>query len=103
MPTVEPFPISDPFSTMGKVNLNYEMMPFTHVKRATALHAVLKSERLLAIPNQNADDYKKLTASHQDGASRDRWRTDLEAVGTSFLARKDLQDRFRGVRDVPLS
>ena len=59
MPIVEPYPISDPFSTMGKVNLNYQMMPFTHVHRATALHAVLKSERLLAIPTSAGRDYKK--------------------------------------------
>jgi len=43
MPVCEPYPISDQFSTAGKVNLNYQMMPFTYIKRQTALHAALKS------------------------------------------------------------
>ena len=59
MPIVEPYPISGPFSTAGKVNLNYQMMPFTYIKRATALHAVLKSERILAIPSNAGMRYKK--------------------------------------------
>ncbi len=58
MPIVEPYPISDPFATVGKVNLNYQMFPFNHIKRATALHAVLKSERLLAIPTTAGERYK---------------------------------------------
>jgi uncharacterized protein (TIGR02600 family) len=60
MPIVEPYPISDPFATMGKVNLNYQMMPFNHIHRATALHAVLKSERLLAIPTSAGETYKDI-------------------------------------------
>ncbi len=59
MPIVEPYPISGPFSTAGKVNLNYQMMPFDYIKRATALHAVLKSERVLAIPSNAGKTYKK--------------------------------------------
>ena len=60
MPIVEPYPISDPFATMGKVNLNYQMMPFNHIRRATALHAVLKSESLLAIPTSAGKTYKDI-------------------------------------------
>ncbi|MEM7386981.1 MAG: Verru_Chthon cassette protein A, partial [Verrucomicrobiota bacterium] len=59
MPIVQPYPISEPFSTAGKVNLNYQMMPFDYIKRSTALHAVLKSERLLAIPSNAGSSYKK--------------------------------------------
>jgi uncharacterized protein (TIGR02600 family) len=51
MPVVEPYAISEPFSTAGKVNLNYEIAPFSYIRRATALHAVLKGEEPLAIPN----------------------------------------------------
>jgi uncharacterized protein (TIGR02600 family) len=41
MPVVEPYPISDPLSTAGKVNLNFQMMPFTHIERSTALRGAL--------------------------------------------------------------
>ena len=61
MPVVQPYPISEPFSTAGKVNLNYQMMPFTYIKRATALHAVLKSERIRAYPTKDAGSYKLQT------------------------------------------
>lgn len=49
MPVVEPYAISEPFSTAGKVNLNCNLVPFNHLTRETALRAVLKNERLLAL------------------------------------------------------
>ncbi|MBV6500211.1 MAG: hypothetical protein CJBNEKGG_02681 [Prosthecobacter sp.] len=51
MPVVEPYAISEPLSTAGKVNMNYQMLPFTHIRRATALHAVMKAEVFAALPN----------------------------------------------------
>jgi uncharacterized protein (TIGR02600 family) len=51
MPVVEPYAISEPLSTAGKVNMNYQMLPFTHIRRATALHAVMKGEVFAALPN----------------------------------------------------
>jgi len=51
MPVVEPYAISEPYSTAGKVNLNYQMVPFNkYIRRATGLHAVLKGEMMHAIP-----------------------------------------------------
>lgn len=51
MPVVEPYAISEPLSQAGKINLNYQILPFTHIKRATGLHALMKGELLTAIPN----------------------------------------------------
>jgi uncharacterized protein (TIGR02600 family) len=51
MPVVEPYAISEPLSTAGKVNMNYQMVPFTHIRRATAIHAVMKGEVFAALPN----------------------------------------------------
>ena len=34
MQVVEPYAISEPFSTAGKVNLNYQMLPFRNIRRA---------------------------------------------------------------------
>ena len=50
MPVVEPYAISEPFSTEGKVNLNYQMMPFGYIERSTALRAALHPLRVTAIP-----------------------------------------------------
>lgn len=43
MPVVEPYAISEPFSTAGKINLNQRLVPFAHIKRETGLYAVLKN------------------------------------------------------------
>ncbi len=59
MPVVEPYAISEPFSTAGKVNMNYQIAPFTYITRATALDALLKSQRMLAIPNNAPSQYWK--------------------------------------------
>jgi uncharacterized protein (TIGR02600 family) len=58
MPIVEPYAISEPFSTAGKVNLNYPMMPFTNIERSTAFRAALHSVRVSAFPTQHANIYK---------------------------------------------
>ena len=52
MPVVEPYPISEPFSTAGKINLNYQIMPFgSYIRRETAMRALLRSEKLCYIAN----------------------------------------------------
>ena len=49
MPVVEPYAISEPFSTAGKINMNAQMIPFSgYITRDTALRAVLASTRLTA-------------------------------------------------------
>ena len=67
MPVVEPYAISEPFSTAGKINLNYEIAPFSYIKRATALHGLMKSEEPLAIPNDASDIYK--LADHETASN----------------------------------
>ncbi|MDG2123800.1 MAG: Verru_Chthon cassette protein A, partial [Verrucomicrobiales bacterium] len=92
MPTVQPYPLSEPFSTAGKVNLNYQMMPFNYIERATALHALLKSERMLAIPTDMVDEYKdgsdddRQVTFHDDGA--DPWYKKIDADNTLLQFRE---------------
>lgn len=50
MPVVEPYAISDPFSTAGKINLNHQLVPFSSINRDTALRGLLRSARITAIP-----------------------------------------------------
>ncbi len=40
MPVAEPYPISEQFSTSGKINLNYAMMPFPYIQRKTGMDAI---------------------------------------------------------------
>lgn len=66
MPIVEPYAISEPFSTAGKVNLNYQMVPFnSYIKRATGLYAVMKGEILQAYPSEDSQRIHK----NPDGVS----------------------------------
>jgi uncharacterized protein (TIGR02600 family) len=57
-PVVEPYAISEPFATSGKVNLNYQIVPFTYIRRATGLHSILKPVMMTAL-----DPYEKVTAN----------------------------------------
>jgi len=57
MPIVEPYAISETFSSAGKVNINYQIVPFRHIRRSTALHAALKGEIMAAIPNADGPNY----------------------------------------------
>lgn len=51
MPVVEPYAISEPLSTAGKVNLNTEIVPFAnYLRRESALAAVLESARVIGLP-----------------------------------------------------
>jgi uncharacterized protein (TIGR02600 family) len=58
MPVVEPYAISEPFATTGKINLNYPMAPFPHIERSTGLYAALKAMKMPAISNASAATYK---------------------------------------------
>jgi len=51
MPIVEPYAISEPFSTAGKINMNYQILPFTYINRSTAVQSAMKIELVAAVPN----------------------------------------------------
>ena len=57
MPVVEPYPISEPFSTAGKVNLNYHIAPFDYIRRSTALRGALYPIRVTAVPSGGTSSY----------------------------------------------
>ena len=50
MPVVQPYAISEPFSTAGKINMNYQILPFTYITRSTGIQAVLASELIARVP-----------------------------------------------------
>jgi uncharacterized protein (TIGR02600 family) len=73
MPVVEPYAISEPLSTAGKINLNYQILPFTHIRRASGLHALFASERVTAVPTADAPNYKVFPNA---GSTNEFWTTD---------------------------
>jgi hypothetical protein len=51
MPVVEPWAISETFSTAGKINMNYQIAPFSYIQRKTAIYALLNTEVVPAVPS----------------------------------------------------
>lgn len=53
MPIIEPYAISDNWASTGKINMNFQIQPFSYIKRATALYAAMKGELITAIPKED--------------------------------------------------
>ncbi len=83
-PVLEPEPLSQHFETVGKINLNHEIVPFRHITRATALHAALKAETLMAIPDEASGTYKT------GGAPQQKFRRHLDVAKTLALWRRNV-------------
>lgn len=89
MPVVEPYAISAPGSTAGKINMNYQMAPFRHIRRATAMHAVMKSEVLTAISHGDANVYLRKPSGAPSGKGESWfWTEDTSARGGKFWYRQ---------------
>ena len=91
MPVVEPYAISEPSSTDGKVNLNYQMMPFGYIERSTALRAALQPLRIAAIPNDftrvNSNDKRnELKYKGVDNDQNLRYLVDRDETLAGFKA-----------------
>ncbi len=101
MPVVEPYAISDPFSTAGKINMNYQIVPFTYMTRDTGIRAVLRSEQILALPLSDDLTYKN-TAIHNITPSRRYYLNLDETTGTlaGFTARFSANDLFRCAAEI---
>ncbi len=85
MPVVEPYPISEPFSTAGKINLNYQILPFKYIRRNTAMRGLLRSEKLEFIP------VNAVHGAHSEGYTEDgtNYRCDIdEATTLSYLEKR---------------
>lgn len=94
MPVVEPYAISESLSTAGKINMNYQMLPFTHIRRATALHALMKGEVFSALPNAEYNASKDVrTGWGPNGNSAPIMRNESNA--NSYWHRTIAIDRFK--------
>ncbi len=64
MPVVEPYAISEPLSTAGRINMNYQIIPFTYIHRDAGLRAIFKSEKITSIPDTSGTTYKTITTGN---------------------------------------
>lgn len=113
MPVVEPYAISEPFSTAGKINMNHQIMPFSYIQRATGLHAALRSVRVAALPHEiawckdasttgaNAAQLDECYKSWQNWLKYDTvYEVNAEETMKGFQQRFDLGDVFRSASEI---
>jgi uncharacterized protein (TIGR02600 family) len=94
MPVTEPYAISDSFSTAGKINLNYQIVPFSYITRDTGLRAVLASPRVAALTESTAYKgkmgYKNIIQGFYQEAPAAETRFSIDADETL----KQFEERF---------
>ena len=97
MPVVEPYPISEPFSTAGKININYQIAPFTYITRDTGMRAALDALRITAVPTSNAylQNFGPDGSDSNNAAMNYRYPIDVDATLTLFA------DRFTAANNNP--
>lgn len=60
VPVVEPYAISEPFSTAGKININYQLAPFSYIRRDSSVRALLDGALVTAINPTTPTDGRTL-------------------------------------------
>ncbi|XHR31304.1 MAG: Verru_Chthon cassette protein A [Chthoniobacteraceae bacterium] len=97
MPVVEPYALSEPLSTAGKINLNYQIMPYTYITRNTAIRAALKAEKVVAVANTNGSVKTYTTASSPRHTLN---LSDTNGTLRQFRERFDSGDIFRSATEI---
>jgi len=99
MPVVEPYAISEPLSTAGRINMNYQIMPFTYMNRDTGIRALLKAEKLIAIRDDQAGFYKSYRYSTPEQANI-RLDINMDQTLRGFTKRFDGNQIFRSPSEI---
>jgi hypothetical protein len=86
MPVVEPYVISEPLASSGKINLNYQIAPFTYIKRDTGMRAVLKSTMITALPSDNSTFVKNISTGGPgvNAGVQTRWAINMDETLKQF-------------------
>jgi len=95
MPVVEPYAISEPLSTAGKINMNYQILPFTYIGRSTGIWAALKHEKVVSVPTADLSKYKATdtsSATSFDPTANYRRDIKIPETLTQFQQRFDNSD-----------
>jgi uncharacterized protein (TIGR02600 family) len=108
MPVVEPYAISEPSSTAGRINMNYQILPFTNITRSTSLRACLDSVMLSAVSSAipaNFDRFKTGNITTTTSDLNFRYRLSANETLTFFDSRFTGGDIFKSpaeICDIPL-
>ncbi len=102
MPVVEPYAISQPFSTAGKVNMNYQIQPFTYIQRDTGMRAVMKSTKFMALQMGDSRTYKPHMGSATDRPTirNARESIDLDETLQAFDAKFKKNEIFKSATQI---
>jgi uncharacterized protein (TIGR02600 family) len=101
MPVVEPYAISEPLSTAGRVNMNYQILPFTYIERSTAVQAVLHTEWILAIRSSLVtNNARKAGNKDTDTSNNSRFPLSLSETLRGFENRFSANDLFRSAAEI---
>ena len=114
VPVIEPYAISEPFSTAGKVNMNYVIAPFgyakskdagnnpnttnpkSYIRRDTALRGVMRSTFVMAVPTGEPEAAHLEDPVQDAGGKAFRYPIDLDKTLQEFEFR--LNDQGTGVK-----
>jgi len=96
MPVVEPFAISGPASTDGKINMNYAIAPYSYIRRASSWYALLETLKLFSVPDDQSLTYKSATR----GSFNFRQRVDVAETLAQFETRFAANDIFRSASEI---
>jgi uncharacterized protein (TIGR02600 family) len=98
MPVVEPYAISEPLSTAGRINMNSQIVPFTYINRDTGIRALLKSEKVISIRDTEGPKYKDVDAT---GQANIRLDVNVDETLKGFARRFDAEkDIFRSASEI---
>ena len=103
MPVVDPYAISTTFATSGKVNMNYQIAPFTYITRASALMGVLGSEYVIAVPTLpgTSNTYKTRTTNpNPAGTTALAYRQSVKVLADDGVSLGDDDGTFRQFKDL---
>ncbi len=111
MPVVEPYAISTPLATAGRINMNYLIVPFTYIHRDTGLRAAMKAQMVTAIPSPtstiSAPTYKTYqnpngspTVANKTSAQTVRYPINADATLYQFQQRFSSGDIFRAASEI---
>jgi uncharacterized protein (TIGR02600 family) len=74
---IDPRPMSLGWATEGKINMNYQILPFRHINRSTGLHAAMAGELITAYSQTDtasgATPSMGATLIHKQAADRQRF------------------------------
>ena len=102
-PVSQPWPMTSGFASEGKVNMNFQILPWTWLRRATAMHGALEGVRLTAIPTKALMAEGLSAKGKADGspvADEYRYAINPDATLAAFEQRFDGGEVFRTASEI---